>query len=753
MALIIPHQSEQGINTARGGQAANYVGASTFMTPGQENLGQGMQQLAAGVNKLTGVLYDAELRKRQEQMELTLIEDMQAFQTESQAWADGYRQQNRGRDAVNAEADARAFYDEKVKSLRQRWAGNERAELYIQRNAGGMALSGVNSMRDYGNRQQEAWKDSVFAGQMATFKDVAADWRSTPDEIQTAYQDFAGKNNAYLMSKGMDPTAAQIQTERVYREAMAARTEQGFIENINSGNIAGARASLEVMKHGDAAGFVAQYESGMMGSKAIGYDSTGGTSYGKFQLSSKAGTFDDWLKWLDKNGHEDVARELRAPGPADTGGRNGKTPEAWRALVQSGAITDDMQLQFIKESHLDPALAALPKEARDAILADGTLYRAFFSTAVQHGHGGAAKLISRNWSKSGGDTEAFLDSLYADRKSRFGGSTDEVRAGAASRFDRERAALGASVVSPDKVGRYEKMLQTATREQIKTDAITQYSRLPPDQAARAALLDPILTKDPQTQRSVVEYFDWQTRQRESAQKQAQLQQLNQSYEAIRNAAGNRDIHRINGVIMGATPEHMPKLQSFANRIVNGDGLISDPVAFDDMVARINEGQPVQIDAEYGHVLSLKDVRRGKDMISRRDLAEYRVQERAAFDEEALRYQPKISVEDRSALFRQFEASIPDGGYKDPAQRQKALAAFWRKITVGKPWSFSKDIRGFQEKEFAAKGYYPGTGAEYQQLVATTKAQIKARDGDEREPTEEELIRLYQQLQGVEGDKK
>ncbi len=461
MALIVPHQSQQGIQTANGGQAAQYRSASAFTTPGQENLGRGLQQLAHGMNKLGGVIFDAEIQKRQEQMELALLEDMQKFQMESQAWSDNYQKNFQGKDAVNAEADAQTFYKEKVDSLRQRWNGNERAQLYIQRNAGGVAVSGVNSMRDYGNKQQEAWKDSVFAGQMATFKGVASDWRSTPGEIQAAYRDFAGKNTAYLISKGMDPTAAQIQTDKVYREAMSQRVEQSFVENINNGNMAGARASLETMKHGDAADFAAQYESGPAGSKAIGYDGTGGTSYGKFQISSKAGTFDDWLGWLDKNGHKAVAEELRGAGPADTGSRSGKMVNAWQALVASGAITDEMQRQFIQESHIDPALSKLPEHVRGAIQSDAGLYQAFFSTAVQHGAGGAVKLFTRNWGKGNGDKDAFLDALYADRKTQFSGSTDEVQKSVAGRFDRERALLGAASVPPEKIHSYQQMLQIA----------------------------------------------------------------------------------------------------------------------------------------------------------------------------------------------------------------------------------------------------------------------------------------------------
>jgi hypothetical protein len=727
------------------------------MTPGQNAMPGALNQLFGGMNKLGGVLFDEFIRKRQEQQELALIEDMQGLQQRWDAFSDSFRRDNQGKNALNAEEAAAGFFEKEISQLNEKWAGVDRGLAYIKKKAGDMAASGVNAMRDYGNKQQDVYRLAETKTQLLLAQKKFEDPSSSEEERASSFFEWAKMNSYNNAKAGMPPEKALLENEEAYRKLKAARLERSFMDNYNNEDIGGARAALDVMKHGDAADFSAQYESGLSGSAAIGYDERGGTSYGKFQISSKAGTFDKWLKWLEKNGHEGVAQELRKSGPPDTGSREGKTPKVWRDMARSGAITDDMQLQFINESHIAPALEALPEKAREAILADGALYRAFFSTAVQHGANGAAKLISRNWNKSGGDREAFLDSLYADRKSQFGSSTDGVQSSVASRFERERAALGSSLVSPEKVARYEKMLQSATREKLKTDSISQLSeQFPdnPDKAALTALQNPFLAKDPQIQRSVVGYFDWLAGQQESAKKQAQLEQLNQSYEAIRNAAGKRDIPQINGIIIGAAPENMAKLESFAKRIMNGDGPISDPVAFDDMIARINEGQPVQIDAEYGNVLSLNDLRRGKDMIARRDMAQYRVQERAAFDEEALKYQPKISDKDRSALFRQFEASIPDGGYKDPAQRQKALTAFWRKITVDKPWSISKDIYGFQEKEFAAEGYYPSKGAEYQQLVEMAKAGIKARNGVEREPTEGELIRLYQQLQGVsEGEKK
>lgn len=759
MALTIPHESKVGVATANAGQAAQYRNASAFMAPGQENTGRGMQQLGAGLGRLGGTLFDIELKDREEQIELELIEDVQRFQLESQAWTDNYRQSYQGKNALNAETDTHSFFSGKVGELHQKWNGNERAQLYIQQRAGGMMVSGVNGMRDYRDQQQKAWGDSVFAGKEATFKDIASDWRRKPNEVQAAYQDYAQENYNYLVKRGTDPKAALIQTDSVFREAMSKRTEQGFQENMNNKNLDEAGRFLRTMEDGDPANFVAQYESGTAGSLAIGYDKNGGTSYGKFQISSRAGTFSGFTQWLDKNGQGGVAKALRAAGDANEGGKEGGVPEAWQKLVRAGAITDEMQEQFIRETHIDPAMKGLPEHISQAIASDPTLSRALFSTAVQHGAGGAVKMFTRNWGKGEGNKETFLDALYDDRKGQFGSSAGEVQSGVAFRLDRERAALGAAAVSPERVAGYKKQFEGAVREKLKVDSIARLGgQFPesPEKASLAALQDPLLASDPKAQKAVTEYFNWQGKQQRAAEKQERLEAVSQSYEGVAAAAEKRDIQGINNIIMNALPEDMAKLQAYANRILNGDNLVSDPVAFDDMVSRISEGQRVSIEAEYGDSLSLGDLRRGKDMLAKRELAQYRIQEKAAFEEEAKWYKPKMKETERSALFRQFEAGIPAEGYKDPAQRQKALSAFWRKLVVDKPgmWTSAKEIRGFQEKEFAGKGYYPKKGEDYQRLVNAVREQIKLRDGVSREPTEEELARLYGHMQGakMEGAK-
>ena len=462
---IPTYQSSVGIQNGSGGSGGQYQPVSAFMRGNGEAMPGALEHFARGLNKLNATVHGINMEERQAQLELDVLKDMQDFQAEASTWHDTYTKQYKGADARDAEAQAQAFYQEKLQGLNEKWAGNKYAARYIQMHGGQLANHGVNAMRDYATREGIRYGDEIMGVEESRALQIMTDPNKSQEERDTAWNSYNTKIVAWQRRKGTAPEAIQLRQEQIYNEAVGKRQEKDFLSRITNKDIGGAAAVLQSMQMGDAAGFAAGFESGPEGSAAIGYDKNGGTSYGKFQISSKAGTFPAFLQWLDKNGHEAVAEKLRASGPADTGSRKGQAPEVWRGLVASGEITDDMQTAFIKESHIDPAMAKLPQDVQKAILSNPDMYRAFFSTAVQHGADGAVKLITRNWEKAGGDKGAFLDALYADRKTQFASSTGEVQASAAARFDRERASLGAATVSPEKIGAYQNMLQTATREQ------------------------------------------------------------------------------------------------------------------------------------------------------------------------------------------------------------------------------------------------------------------------------------------------
>lgn len=181
----------------------------------------------------------------------------------------------------------------------------------------------------------------------------------------------------------------------------------------------------------------AKYESGGKDSNAVGYDSKGGTSYGTYQIASKTGTFGNFLKYLQKSGHGDVAKELAAAGPANTGSKGGAASDAWKRLVREGKLTHEMEHGFIKDSHYDPAVRGLKSQTlKDMIASSKTLQDVMWSTSVQHGAGGASSIFNAVY-REGMTVEQLIDAVYQERTRRF--RNNPYYKQAASRFQRERA--------------------------------------------------------------------------------------------------------------------------------------------------------------------------------------------------------------------------------------------------------------------------------------------------------------------------
>ncbi|MDR0465858.1 MAG: hypothetical protein LBH94_00720 [Deltaproteobacteria bacterium] len=196
----------------------------------------------------------------------------------------------------------------------------------------------------------------------------------------------------------------------------------------------------------------AQFESGKDGIYAIGYDRVGGTSYGKYQISSRVGTMSNFLSFLDKQA-PDLAKRLRAAGPANTGSRRGKMPETWQQIAEEQpARFEALQEKFIHDSHYAPALNAVTKTAGiDPARLSPAMQEVLWSTAVQHGPAGAARIFHRAVSKGVSDemqTERnLIDNVYAIRADQFGASSEQVRSAIRTRLRQEKA-MALAMLSP-----------------------------------------------------------------------------------------------------------------------------------------------------------------------------------------------------------------------------------------------------------------------------------------------------------------
>ena len=185
----------------------------------------------------------------------------------------------------------------------------------------------------------------------------------------------------------------------------------------------------------------ARFESGSEGIAAIGYDRTGGTSYGKYQIASKPGSMDNFLQFLD-GAAPDLASKLREAGPADTGGRKGGMPTAWREIAeQQPERFAALQEQFIRDTHYTPALAAVRQAGFNTDEFSPALKEVLWSTSVQHGPTGAARIFIRAAERA--DTshtreKDLIRSVYANRAGQFKSSTDSVRAAVQQRLQEEQ---------------------------------------------------------------------------------------------------------------------------------------------------------------------------------------------------------------------------------------------------------------------------------------------------------------------------
>ena len=189
-----------------------------------------------------------------------------------------------------------------------------------------------------------------------------------------------------------------------------------------------------------------KYETGGKGSSTVGWDSTGGTSYGKYQIASKVGSMDAYIKHLAQTNPE-AAAQLQAAGPSDTGSTSGKFVDTWKQLSQSGAL-GDTEASFMKKQSYDPAMAGIKnKGLQDMIGGDKGLQEMLFSTSTQHGAGGASGIMNKVY-KEGMTKEDLVKATYAERGTRFGSSTPEVQKSVQSRFGREQADVLAMMGMP-----------------------------------------------------------------------------------------------------------------------------------------------------------------------------------------------------------------------------------------------------------------------------------------------------------------
>lgn len=176
---------------------------------------------------------------------------------------------------------------------------------------------------------------------------------------------------------------------------------------------------------------------------AIGHDSTGGWSYGEYQIATKTGTMDNYMEYLKVNNPEQYEK-LQAAGGAQAA-RNGdpKFKAAWKELAKDPSFSQS-QHGFIKKTHYDVTVNKVSTIGLDVNTRSKALQDAVWSTSVQHGSSGGAKVINNALGGRDPNTmsdEEIINAIYDERSKTnvyFPNSTSGVKNSVKNRFSREK---------------------------------------------------------------------------------------------------------------------------------------------------------------------------------------------------------------------------------------------------------------------------------------------------------------------------
>ena len=167
----------------------------------------------------------------------------------------------------------------------------------------------------------------------------------------------------------------------------------------------------------------------------IGFDGTGGHSYGTYQIMSKRGanggasSMDAFLSYINNDSGKDdrytkFGQILNNAGGGDaaTSG-NTNFQNEWKRLANNEPDFVQAQHDFIQQTHHNPVVRKF-KEATGIDVCDGSwsngVQDAVWSTAVQHGSGGANTIVQRALARTGKTAsnvtdQELISAIYAER--------------------------------------------------------------------------------------------------------------------------------------------------------------------------------------------------------------------------------------------------------------------------------------------------------------------------------------------------
>ncbi len=310
-----------------------------------------------------------------------------------------------------------------------------------------------------------AW-DGVVSGFKSTYDTIDKTWGRFVDSAKAGWDTIAGLfSSAYEGLKSIPVIGPAIQAVEdaakktaAAASATAAAAKAKAVEvgtkaaEVGTKAVEGVKQGAEYLGNNTTIGKGVKaagswvlgqtsklFESGKGGAATVssGKGDYGGASYGTYQLSSKQGEVQKFLKG-SKYGEQFAGLQ---PG----------TPEfnaKWKEVAKADPEFGNAQHDYIKATKFDPAMAGLKKAGIDLSKDGAAVQDAVWSTSVQFGAGGAQSLVKNAF--KGKDVSkmteaekisAIQDYKIANNDKLFSKSDDNVRAGTAKRAVEEKKRL------------------------------------------------------------------------------------------------------------------------------------------------------------------------------------------------------------------------------------------------------------------------------------------------------------------------
>ena len=263
-------------------------------------------------------------------------------------------------------------------------------------------------------------------------------------------------------SPGTLPSADRVLTPDTFFKNKGGRTSSSVVSGSGGGLQSGHQSTGGGTGSGQGTVPVDNYSSsfefdkelGSLSSKyesrgnpaAIGFDSTGGWSYGTYQLASKVGAFSGYMKFL-KSKHSEVYELLQTSG-GNSGATNGTDAfkETWQLAMSEDDKAETQHAYAVIQYFVPAADKVTRSTGIDVRVKSKTLQDVLWSTSVQHGAGGCNRIFKRAIKNCGNlapTDEALIVAVYNERAKNngmayFKRSNANVRASVVKRFNNEK---------------------------------------------------------------------------------------------------------------------------------------------------------------------------------------------------------------------------------------------------------------------------------------------------------------------------